>query len=150
MAFCCCLSSEIFTSPPNGNVALLTLCVGTAVSGFGYLLHSHSLPVGQVMRNRTAAARHKRAGCRCIGYRGSCVSYSPRLASVCHLTQGPKKEDHCYSSLRRGWGRWWGMGYISKRNSTSVTHRLPCSRLVVDFNVYRDMGTTPASPDRAA
>lgn len=40
LAFCCCLPSEIFTSLPNGNVALPTSCVGTTVSGLGYLLHS--------------------------------------------------------------------------------------------------------------
>jgi len=33
----------------------------------------------------------EREGCRCIGYEGSCVSYSPKFAGVCGLMQGPKK-----------------------------------------------------------
>lgn len=109
---------------------------------------THSVPVGKVVRNQTAAVKHERY----IGYEGSCVSYSPRLAQVCGLMQGPKKDHHCSSSPRRGWGRWWSTGYLSKRNSTSVTRRLLCDWLVVNFNVYvyRDMGITLASPNRAA
>lgn len=30
-----------------------------------------------------------------------------------------------------------------------MTRRLLCSQLVVDLNIYRDMGITPACPDRA-
>lgn len=84
------------SSLPNENVALLTSCLGTAVSSFGYLLHSHFFPLRRVMRSWTAAVRHERGWCRCIGYEGSCVSYSPRLASACGLTQG---------SADSGWAR---------------------------------------------
>lgn len=40
LAFCChcCLPSEIFLSPRNGNVVLLISCVGTAVPDFACLL----------------------------------------------------------------------------------------------------------------
>lgn len=77
------------SSLPNENVALPALHVGTA--GFGYLLHSHFFSGEGMMRNRTAAVRHERVGCRCIDCEGSCVSYSPGLACACGLTQSPKK-----------------------------------------------------------
>lgn len=128
------------SSLPNGNVALPTSCVSTAVSGFGYFLHSHSLPVGKVMKNHAAGARHGRMGCRCVCCKGSCVSYGPKLANVCSLTQGPKKSIIALAASGGG-GVGGGVQVTFQREITSVAHRFLCSQLTASM-------CTGTSPDR--